>query len=128
LYGFVETNTGTEIVPCQYSQINDFYWGQNNGLIEVEKDGKRGIISEKTGEEVSACQYELILWDSKAEDLVEVLKNGLYGFVDANTGKEAIPCMYDYVAGFKDGTTRVSDGKYSYYINRSGACVKGCPE
>lgn len=130
LYGFVETNTGTEIVPCQYNQINDFYWGQqhSNVLVEVEKSGKWGFISQKTGEVLNPCQYDKIYWQANAEGLIEVAQNGRYGFVDAATGKEVIPCLYDYAGNFKDGMAHVYDGKAFYYINRSGTCVKGCPE
>lgn len=83
-----------EILPCVYDQIR---W-PDGGVMEVQKDGKWGLLDE-TGKTVVACQYEdmkivYLAGDEGQDGLLAVKQNGKWGLIDL-TGAAVVPCQYD---------------------------------
>jgi hypothetical protein len=114
-------NTGKEIVPCDYDYIGEF----SNGLAPVMQNGKYGYVKMKTGQEIIPCDYDYI--GEFSNGLVPVMRNGKYGYVKMKTGQEIIPCDYDYIGEFFNGLVSVKLNEKSFYIDKTGKCIKDCP-
>lgn len=148
-WGYID-KLGNEIISCEYDKAEDFsgevayvekdenceiinilggkvssvlYGGAmeiSEGLFEVSKDGKHGLIN-VSGE--LETEYDSI--DSFSEGFAAVKKNGKYGFINSS-GHEVIPCEYDGVEDFSDGLAVVErNGKYGY-VDTSGNEVISC--
>ena len=115
-FGFID-QSGTEVVPCKYDDVDDFY----EGLARVELNGKYGFI-DQSGTEVIPCKYDDVV--DFSEGLAAVL-NGKWGFID-QSGTEVIPCKYDDVDDFSEGLVAVEfNGKWGF-IDQSGTEVIPC--
>ena len=117
-YGLIDIGSGELLIPCMYERVGHF----RKGLVQVEKDGKWGLI-DQTGKEVIPCMYDDTYFF--LEGLARVKKGGKWGFID-QTGKEVIPCMYNEAYSFREGLARVKkDGKWGF-IDQTGKEVTPC--
>lgn len=103
--GFINRK-GEEVVPCKYSQINDFFEGLAAVCIGGIRIGKRWCNGEwgyidQTGEEIIPCIYNRS--NRFCGDLAMVNLDGRWGYID-KTGKEVISCKYDNIYSIYDGT------------------------
>ena len=104
-------------------KIYDYvYSADKNGLMKVEKDGKKGFIDGE-GKVVVAPIYDYISsWSS--DGLAKVEKDGKKGFIDGK-GKVVVAPIYDYVSSWNsDGWAKVEkDGKKGF-IAKKGNSIK----
>lgn len=84
-FGVLDLNTGKEIVPCKYVDIQS----ADKGLFTFNVGGS--LPTSMTNEDYTAKKTE----------------GGKWGLIDA-TGKELIPAQYDMPIEFKDGVAQVS--------------------
>lgn len=89
----------TEIVPCKYDYVGNFY----EGLAMVRLNGKSGFI-DKTGKEVIPCKYNSA--SDFSDGLAPVSNGDKWGYINKD-GKEVIPYKYDYADCFFEGLAAV---------------------
>ena len=140
-WGYID-GQGNQVIACRYDSddwfgdrirfnqlrpyLRDADWKGahdfSEGLAAVYQDGKWGYI-DTSGAMVIPPQFEYARPFS--EGLAAVIQDGKWGFID-QTGKIAIPAQYAFVLNFQDGLAVVSDsdGKYKYYINKTGQVIR----
>ena len=115
-YGFVDA-TGKEIIPLNYSHIDDF----SEGLVAAEQYGKTGFLN-REGKTVIPFVFENAHDQGFKEGLVAVKQNGKWGFIDKN-GRTIIGFNYTEAKYFSNGLAPVNiAGKWGY-IDKSGKTV-----
>ncbi len=90
--GFINKQSGLEIVPCEYGYGNKIFG--NYHLLYLNKNGLYGFVDYNTGKTIIPFIYE----DGKDEcitDLFSVKSNGKHGFISLLEHKEVIPTIYD---------------------------------
>ena len=118
-WGFINPSTGEQIKDFIYTYVYDY----KDGLIEVQRGGKKGLL-DITGKEIVPCIYGLIFIRSK-DGLIEVHRGGKEGLLDI-TGKEIVPCIYDEVGACYEGyITLEKDGEEEEYIKKDGTKYSG---
>ncbi len=154
-YGFID-NTGKEVIPCIYEDLNYF----SEGLAAVKNEKKKGGLFgfvDKTGKEIIPFIYDRAdpfdnglatvkkdgFWgsiDRTGKEVLPFIFNSPYGFDEGlatvkiagkkgfmdKTGKTVIPCQYDTAHGFSNGTAEVSKNKLYGFINKEGQEVVPC--
>jgi len=92
-WGVVNKNSGRELIPCLYDEI-EFLTDENNPqLRKITKDGKVGIYNTAQGKEFIPCVYDTLEHDKK-QGLIHVCKNGKYGLLKEN-GEVLVECIAD---------------------------------
>ena len=100
------------------------YYDFKNGMIEVEYNGKSGMVNKK-GEYIIPPKYHRV--GTFSEGLIALESNGKWGFVNSQ-GETVIPFKYEVAGNFNDGLAPVAydkhylNGKYGY-INKKGEVV-----
>ncbi|MCL2511404.1 MAG: WG repeat-containing protein [Bacteroidales bacterium] len=85
-WGFKDSKTGAEIIPCKYDDV----WNFAEGLAPVKLNSRYGFV-DKTGKEVIPLKYDDVWGFSEGLAQVELKKKR--GVID-KTGKEVIPIEY----------------------------------
>jgi hypothetical protein len=135
-WGYIDTETWEEIFPCIYEHASSFSNGkalvtQSVGgvLFGFGLDKKCYFLYKDKTKPLEATNYSYFASHFQ-ENLLIVIKTvddkTLYGFVDENWN-EVIPCKYDNVKFFADGKSKVTLNDKTFYINKTGICVKDCP-
>jgi hypothetical protein len=124
-WGFIDTN-GKEIVPCQYTYVEDFCDGlaavNIGGKIEVNnsrlsaRGGKWGFVN-TNGNNSVPCKYTQV--QDFSNELAAVSIKGKWGFIDKND-LAIVPCSYDDVGIFSDNRAWVKQKKLYAYIDETG--------
>lgn len=123
LFGFID-KTGKTVIPHKYSLVVSPFNEKNNFAI-VGLDGKMTIIDRK-GKELIPLKYDFI--NVFYEEMAGVKIGEKWGFIDSNFN-EVIPVQYDDSEGFfNNGVAKVTLKKKSFYIDKTGKCVKNCPK
>lgn len=112
--GFINTEF-EEVIPCQFSWVNDF---PNNSNVASFSDSTKlfGFI-DKSGKILTQPKYSMVFYPDEETKLRYVsIGDSLFGFVNEN-GEELIPCLYQQTEStpeyFHDGIVRLKkNGKY----------------
>lgn len=92
--GALDTDSGEEVIPAQYDEMNFFF----NGLIRFRNKTWWGIRNLE-GKILVPARWEKV--ELSGEDFFIVQLNGVYGVVDTE-GKQVIPLRYDFIT--REGT------------------------
>lgn len=127
-YGIVKIETGEEVVPCKYDQIDTTF---KNGFAVVENDGKQGVINSEF-KEIVPCEYEQIC-DLK-NGFFRAKQKDLWNFLDKD-GNQATFQGFDYLEDCQNGyalakkyRTDLMDGRSKtewIIIKDNGATTRG---
>lgn len=124
-FGLV-TDSGKVIVPCEYDYIKTVGQGGNrvtiqraeNTLIEVGKQGKKGIFS-ILFEEILPAEYDDFEPHPQYANLITITKGGAQGLFDRNTRKVVLPCKFSNIVLITNDLAIISQEKDN--ITLSGA-------
>ena len=91
------------MIDAKGNTIGEYdFIANRNGLFEVRKNGKRGVI-DSDGKITIPLEYDFI---ANRDGLFEVRRNGKRGVIDSD-GKIMIPLEYDYLTAFdENGVSR----------------------
>ncbi len=156
LWGVMKTD-GTILTPAKYSVIFPYRQGSavmvqrdknEIGILEIYMGGPGVITGGKwgvlgtDGKELIPPKYAYISklsdalatfneggsWDMERRyDETKALHYGKWGCIDA-VGQVVLPATFDSMDDFEDGTTKVSSGDSTYYINHSGKRIPAPPK
>jgi hypothetical protein len=113
-WGFVDAETGEEVVPFIYDAVHAF----SAGMALVRVNGWWGYV-DSTGKEVIPCIY-YPAWSFTKTGLAAVCIEGKCGFID-RTGREVIPLIYEDARYFrKDGRAQVKRNGETFFIDEKG--------
>jgi len=107
---------GDIITLAIYDNISYY---ESEGLIKVEKSGKRGLI-DFSGNEVLPCIFDEI--SDMTNGLVGVRKGKKWGYYD-RSGKEIIPVQFDDISSFSNGMALVTKKGKRGLINLRGTFI-----
>lgn len=128
LYGYIDCDKTIELIPCIYTHASAF----KEGLAAVSMTDKKsyspifGYINTE-GQLVLPFEYDSARPFIEGCAIVSKIPSEKLIFID-KFGNKILPNEYDYCLPFKNGTAFVKEGYREYYINKTGACVKGCIE
>lgn len=105
------------VIPPKYDNLAGWF---DEGLCWVQRDGKKGFVSE-TGEEVIPVEYDELNWEFK-EGLVPAKKNGLWGFIDKHNN-EIIPFQYELAYNFSEQLAAVQKNGKVGFIDKENNLV-----
>ena len=123
-YGFID-KSGNEVIPCKYSQVDDFKDGVARVKGEVVKEFGHGFIGyvNNKGKEIVPCIIKKDGYYYKNGYVTYINNNDKYGVVD-KLGKVVIPFEYDYIYDFKEGLAGViKDGKLGFVDNSNKVII-----
>jgi hypothetical protein len=156
LWGVMKTD-GTILTPAKYSVIFPYRQGSavmvlrdknEIGILEIYTGGPTVITGGKwgllgsNGKELIPPKYAYISklsdglatfneggsWDMERRfDDTKALQYGKWGCIDV-VGQVVLPATYDSMDDFEDGTTKVSSGDSTFYINHSGKKIPAPPK
>lgn len=95
--GLIDANDASMIIPCQYDEINPYFYSNNKQFAysEVQKQGRWGFFAE--GEEAIPCTYESINpQECEGKRIYIVNVGNKKGLVNSNTWGKA-DCIYDEI-------------------------------
>jgi len=106
-------NGFSEVIPCEYDDISDFYSGMfipTDPIQVLQKDGKYGILS-TTGKILIPCEYDEFS-DEFIDGLISTSRNNKWGLVDVDKDilTEVAPCIYDTLKWYfpeDNGTSKI---------------------
>lgn len=82
----------------------------------VEENGRYGLVSLRTGQEICPCRFDRV--ESFADDYA-LVRDGKWGYIDTE-GNIAIPCRYDEAKPFADGKALVAVAGRWMKIDKNG--------
>jgi len=106
-------------IPCRWDRISlKSHYG-----LEVEKDGKYGILL-PSGAELVPCQMEELCYDEWPSYRRGVLtkQNGLWGAFD-HEGRQVVPCQWDRLCTQVGGYKAFRDGKCAFLDEAGRQCL-----
>lgn len=116
----VLNKTGEFLVPIgRYNKISKF---QNNGLAEVGKNDKYGLIDLNAREILSPTYAIIYSFQGEKLALVQNFSNR-YGYINEK-GEEVIPAIYLDARSFENGTAVVMKKRKYFRIDENGKKVK----
>jgi hypothetical protein len=104
----VADSTG-KVIGCRYNSIDGSY---DHSLFVIEKDGKYGYISSKSGEIVFEAEFQYAWVENPKFGLAACVKDNRLGFIDVKTGKYRIEPQFDY-----------EHYSYDFIFHDSGYCI-----
>lgn len=117
--GFVDFS-GKTVVPFIYESCWFGMNSENDGLVNVEKNGKSGILSLKERKEIIPCVYEEIYMH---DDVCVAKKDGKYGLVNLKN-ETVVPFLYDnYDYHYSSDFCVEKSGKYGIVDYKTGKTV-----
>ena len=123
-YGYID-KSGNEVIPCKYSQVDNFKDGIAKVWGDVVKEFGYGFIGyvNNKGKEIVPCIIKKIGDYYRNGYVTYINNNGKYGVVD-KLGKVVIPFEYDYICDFKEGLAGViKDGKLGFVDNSNKVII-----
>ncbi|NCU32063.1 MAG: WG repeat-containing protein, partial [Candidatus Moranbacteria bacterium] len=121
---------GSHVIPIVYDSVDEFQFFFDEvtdeffSLARVKNDGLYGFLDFE-GNIVVPIQYGYIgdlTSPGFSEGLVQVMKNYKWGFIDGH-GNVIVELIYDKVSPFSSGRARVTQGRQTFDIDRTGARV-----
>ena len=120
-YGMIDFS-GSELLPCEYENIEALKGVKNNFL--VTKEGKVGLVNEK-GQFIINVEYSIILTLAEGynSEYIVVDENGNYGLI-STSGKLIIEPQYQSIKYLKSQTMfAVKEGETWKLINENGETI-----
>jgi hypothetical protein len=100
--------------------------GMATGFIHIFKDGKMGLVNEKTAKEITGMRYDKVddYYVYGTLNYITASENGKWGVLDL-FGNKIIPCKYDEIIDMEGEYDRLDYvevllGEKSFKINRLG--------
>lgn len=124
-YGIADLRGNIKIKP-QYDYISSP--DEDLGIIEVRKEGKYGMVSLKTLNEVVETKYDYISSFSEESKTFEVRANSRYGLF-ADDLSEIVAPTYDYIGSYNEDTGLYEvrkDSKYGLFSPQKRKEVVPC--
>jgi hypothetical protein len=93
-WGIIDSEANV-IIPCEYDRITDW----DDGIILVEKDGKKGFFTKNSDELALPCEYDNIS-PLINNSIYTIVKDNKYGILEIAPNKIMsilIPCEYDNI-------------------------------
>lgn len=123
--GYIDTDTGEEIIPCKYKYGTSF----SNGVASVRDELGNSFLIDLKGNAVAKLDSTIKVETDFKEGMAIVSSTidnvEPYGFIDRN-GYIVIPCQYRDVSlqGFCDGLVSVKNRNNKYgYIDKTGKTI-----
>lgn len=149
IYGVLGLN-GQTIISFEYSYVEvasgyfKLFQGSTKELLFGSPSGGVIGIADYNGKIIAPCKYDndgdhllsnlSLSFSNKRskgsgvyDNMVLLRKNNLWGYLDLN-GNEVIPFQFEDASAFRMDSAEVSLNGYSFYINKQGRCIAGCPD
>ena len=112
MYGIADLKGNIKIEP-KYDYICSA--DEDLGVVEVKKDGKYGMVSLKSLQEIIRPKYDYISSVSEESKTIEVRTNSKYGLLSSVNLTEIIEPIYDYIGSYNEETGLFEVRKNSKY-------------
>ncbi len=110
--------SGREIIPCKFAQLDYFYDG-----LAIASDDSEMMFINKSGQRAFTNKFDKIMdEDHFREGYVRVVKDYKLGLIDTS-GKIVLNCEYDYLGELYDGILLSLKGHNWNYIDVHGNVV-----